>query len=406
MEIKTIYVKGLTIASLMLSFGVKAATPPATLEEMWQVIQSQQEQIEALQQQLQNTDAKVEATGEVLEEQRVKQVAKPWTTRTHFGGYGELHFNDQDTDKPGGEDKEEIDLHRFVLNFGYDFDDRTRFYSEVAFKHDATGDGESGEVEVEQAYLDFDLNERHTARGGVFLIPVGILNETHEPPTFYGVERNPVETNIIPTTWWEGGAALYGQWAPGWSYDLALHTGLKVTAATDFAVRSGRQKVAEADADTGAGTVRVRWTGIPGVELAATLQWQNDIAQTDEPGVEDATLFEAHASLKRGPYGLKALYARWDLNGSAPAAVGADVQMGWYVEPSYRFSEQFGVFVRYNEWDNKAGNGGDSEFNQLDAGFNYWPHPNVVIKADYQLQNTAIGEDNFDGYNLGIGYQF
>ena len=81
----------------------------------------------------------------------------------------------------------------------------------------------AGEIELEQAYVEYDLTENHHAKAGVFLLPVGILNETHEPPTFYGVERNPVESNIIPTTWWAGGIAANGEIAPGWSYDIGVH---------------------------------------------------------------------------------------------------------------------------------------------------------------------------------------
>lgn len=406
MKVSKLHVVGTFILSLTTTLSAGAATPPATLEEMWQVIQRQQAEIEALKQQLEVVDTKVEATGDVLEEQREVTRAPSWTDRTHISGYGELHYNNLDNDRPGGSDRKEIDFHRFVLNIDHEFNDRTRFYSELELEHSIAGEGQDGEIELEQAYIDFDLNRQHTARAGLFLIPVGILNETHEPPTFYGVERNPVENRIIPTTWWEGGAGIHGRFAPGWSYDLALHSGLAVEAGDDFAVRGGRQKVSEAHADDPAATGRLRWTGMPGVELAATLQYQSDISQSQEAGVEDATLFETHAVLERGPFGLRALYARWDLDGSAPAAVGADEQWGWYIEPSYRFTQAFGAFVRYNEWDNQAGNGGDTEFDQLDFGFNYWPHPNVVLKADYQIQDAPQGQDEFDGFNLGVGYQF
>ncbi len=400
------YIEGTFILSLALAGQAMSATPPATLEDMWQVIQRQQAEIEALKQQLGEVDTKVEATGDALEEQRTAIRAPSWADRTHISGYGELHYNNLDNDRPGGDDKKEIDFHRFVLNIDHEFNDRTRFYSEVELEHSIAGDGQDGEIELEQAYIDFDLNQRHTARAGLFLVPVGILNETHEPPTFYGVERNPVENRIIPTTWWEGGAGLHGRFDTGWSYDLALHSGLAVEADDDFAVRGGRQKVSEADAEDLAATGRLRWTGMPGVELAATLQYQSDIGQSKIAGLGDATLFETHAVLERGPFGLRALYARWDLDGGAPAAVGADEQWGWYIEPSFRFTQAFGAFLRYNEWDNQAGNGGDTDFSQLDVGFNYWPHPDVVLKADYQIQDAPAGEDEFDGFNLGVGFQF
>jgi hypothetical protein len=122
-----------------------------------------------------------------------------WAERTTIGGYGEVHYNNLDG-SGGASDKEEIDLHRFVLFVGHEFNEDIRFFSEIEYEHGVAGDGQVGEVEVEQAYVEFDLNDRHLARTGVALLPVGIINETHEPTTFYGVERNPVEKDIIPAT--------------------------------------------------------------------------------------------------------------------------------------------------------------------------------------------------------------
>ena len=108
----------------------------------------------------------------------------------------------------------------------------------------------------------------------------------------------------------------------------------------------------------------------------------------------------------KGPFGLRALYARWDLDGSGPEALGADEQVGYYLEPSWRLSERWGVFTRYSQWDNAAGNSLDTEFSQWDLGVNYWPVPNVVIKADYQNRSAPDGRSELDGFNLGIGYLF
>lgn len=403
MKLKKSTFGGLLAALVTGGVSVEAAT----LEQMEQQLERQQSKIESLERQLEETDNKVEATAEAIESQDGSMGGgESWTDRTRISGYGELHYNNLDNNKPGGSDKKEIDFHRFVLNFDHEFTDRIRLYSELELEHSLAGEGKEGEVELEQAFVDFDINDQLTARGGLFLIPVGILNETHEPPTFYGVERNPVENRIIPTTWWEGGAGLVGRFGKGWSYDVALHSGLKVSADSDFTIRSGRQKVSEAAADDLATTGRIRWAGMPGLELAATLQYQSDIAQGEEPDVDDAILFETHAVLERGPFGLRALFAIWDLSGSAPEAIGADEQMGWYIEPSYRFMPELGAFVRYNVWDNAAGNGGDTEFSQIDFGVNFWPHPDVVVKADYQIQDAPSGENEFEGFNLGIGYQF
>lgn len=144
---------------------------------------------------------------------------------TRIGGYGELHFNQLDNNKIGGSDKNEIDLHRFILFVGHDFNKDIRLWSELEVEHTKVDD-KGGEVAIEQAYVEFDLTENLLARAGVMLLPVGIMNETHEPPTFYGVERNNVEKYIIPTTWREGGVSLNGH-NGSFSYDLAIHSGCK-----------------------------------------------------------------------------------------------------------------------------------------------------------------------------------
>jgi len=400
MEFRTYRGARLAAALLTISGSAAAAEMPSQ-EEMWEIIQQQQREIEALKAGQKENTEKVEAAVEVTEEgQKTAAGAASWTENTQIGGYGELQYNNLDS-------KKEIDFHRFVLFFGHQFTDRLRFWSELELEHAVSGDDQNGEVELEQAYIEYDLTANQHVRGGIFLLPVGILNQTHEPPTFYGVERNPVETNIIPTTWWAGGIELNGEIAPGWSYDLGIHEGLKTSAGSNYAVRSGRQKTSEADANDLASTGRIKWTGIAGVELAAAVQYQSNVTQGEDPDAGHAWLFETHADIRRGPYGLRALYARWGLDGDGPKSVGADEQEGFYIEPSYRITPKWGVFARYNQWDNQAGNGEfDSEKKQVNAGVNFWPHPDVVLKADVQQQDNEGNNKNDNGWNLGVGYQF
>ena len=341
----------------------------------------------------------IAATAEALEGQESPQA------KVHLGGYGELHYNNL-SGEGGAEDKKEVDFHRFVLMFAYDFNDDIRFFSEFELEHAIAGEEQKGEIELEQAFIDFAINERVTSRGGVFLIPVGLINETHEPTTFYGVERNPVEKNIIPATWWEAGAGIYGEIAQGWRYDLYAHSGLNTNSDKKYAVRSGRQKVSKAQADDLAYTGRLRYTAIPGLELAATVQYQTDMTQGQDNTAGSGVLSETHLAYMVGDFALKALYARWDLDGQGPEEKGSDLQLGWYIEPAYRISEQFGVFARYNRWDNQAGAADiASEKTQTDFGINWWPHPDVVLKADYQIQDNN-NDSNQNGINLAMGYQF
>lgn len=329
------------------------------------------------------------------------------TSATTVGGYGELHYNNWSDGNGAGNEKKELDFHRFVLFINHEFNDDIRLFSELEIEHAFTQDtadgSNSGAVELEQAYIQFDISDNTRINAGLFLIPVGILNETHEPDTFYGVERNPIETNIIPTTWWEGGAAVTGNNDSGFSYDIAVTSGLD--GGTN--IRGGRQKVEKATANNLAGTGRVRYTGIAGLDLAATVQYQDDMDQDSSTDVGSAILTQAHARWQISDFTLTGLYAQWDIDvedTAAQADKDADKQKGYYLEASYKFTPAWGVFARQNVWDNSASSATDTEQTQTDFGINYWPHENVVVKADIQSQNDK--GKNLDGFNLGIGYQF
>ena len=405
--------------SLALLLGVLAAPQASalTLEDLAKrldALEAKNKQLEQENSQLRDavatTNDKVEAaviaTESIADSASGIQKLADWADKTSIGGYGELHYNNL-SGKGGASDKDEIDFHRFVLFFGHEFTDDIRFFSELELEYSLSGDGKDGQVQLEQAYIDFDLNDNHTARAGSFLLPVGIINETHEPPTFYGTERNPIEKNIIPATWWAAGAGAHGELGAGFSYDAYIHSGLNVD--NGFSIRSGRQKVSKAKANDPAATARIKYTGIPGLELAVSAQHQQNMGQGLVAGLESGNLIETHAIWSTGPFTVKALYAAWDIDGYAVEAVGADKQEGFYVEPSLRLSEKFGIFARFNQWDNYAGsNSGtakDTEKEQWDVGVNYWPHEDVVIKADYQYQNNDDGKDQ-NGLNIGVGYQF
>jgi len=319
---------------------------------------------------------------------------------TTIGGYGELHYNN--LEDAAGNKTRTFDFHRFVLEFGHDFNEKIRLFSEFELEHgllaDTDTDGTAadttpGEVALEQAYIEIDLDNYSSIKTGIFLVPVGMINETHEPPAFYGVERNPVEHDIIPATWWEAGAMYSAHTDSGISYDLAIHSGFD---NADGDIREGRQE-AEANGESLAYTGRIKYTGMPGLEIAGTVQYQSDMSQGIAAEAVSATLLEAHAKYATGPFTVSALYATWDVD----INTSAKTQTGSVIEASYKVSEKLGVFIRQNNWTNDDG---ATDKAQADVGFNYWPHEDVVFKFDYQSQNADAGD--MDGFNLGVGYQF
>ena len=436
------------------------------MRELQAQLKSMQEKLEAIDQDIEENKQAVEVTAEAVESYGS---GSSFWDKTSMGGYGELHYNNLSADEERF-DTEQIDFHRFVLFFGHEFTDRLRFFSEVELEHSLAGDDKPGEVELEQAFVEYDFDQRNTARAGVFLLPIGILNETHEPPTFYGVERNTVENVIIPTTWWAGGVGYTHRTDNGFTIDLALHEGLKVPARShveridstiiegvgvndgdpilsgneieindntsfrsspELRFRAGRQKTAEADADDLAVTGRIKYTGMPGLELAASLQYQSDITQEGNDTIDSAVLYEAHVVFSQGPFGLRALYAGWDVdvdsqidnpnfNPANPVdpvnnpmrirnpieTADYDSQHGWYIEPSYKVTPNFGIFVRYED---VAGGRSRDEFEQTTVGFNYYLNESAVLKADFQDRehdNAGDSGRDFDGFNLGVGYEF
>ena len=402
----------MTIPRILILWGLagiqasRAETP--SVEEMWETIQQQQKLIAVLKARLDDTDQRVtaneakveeateevEAAAEAFETAQTSMRGSSWADRTTIGGYGELHYNNREGD-------DEVDFHRFILYFGHEFTENIRFFSELELEHALAGEGKSGEVELEQAWIEADITDHHRLRVGLDILPVGLVSYNHEPNTFYGVERPEVEVRIIPSTWWEAGIGLNGELAPGWNYDAVLHSGLSTTTN----IRSGRQKVSEANADHPAVTARLRYTGIPGLEVGGSFQYQSDITA----GVADnsATLFEGHVDWKhRTGLGLRALYTRWDLDDVLSIA-GDDTQYGYYIEPAYRFplgfiSGEVGVFARWSELDY----GNTKEEERIGFGINYWPIDQVAFKFDWINIDDVDADTSADTFNLGLAYQF
>ena len=409
----------------LLATGAAVATeatqPPEDLAALWKIVQAQQAEITALRSELDETRGQVATTHdkvEITEEQlgvtadyleQVKASAVDGDNATRLGGYGELHYNNVDIEDEGRD--RSVDFHRFVVMFNHSFSDRLRFFSELEVEHSVSASDAPGEVALEQAFLEYDLNDEYFARMGMFLVPVGITNETHEPPTFYGVERNDVENVILPTTWSEAGAAIGGRYENGLSWDLAVQSGMKTptSGGTAFRVRSGRQEVAEAVANNLAYTARLKYTGIPGLELSGSYHYQTDASQFDGDGLGAAQLLSVHGIWNQGPFTLRALWAEWNLEGAGVELAGVDRQTGWYVEPSYRVTLGEFDLGLYGRWEDVKAARTFDRFDQWEVGFNFWPHPDVVLKADWRVRDhdpdAERGRD-FDGFDLGVGYQF
>ncbi len=436
-----------SITVFSISPLIDGAEDVPSIEQLWELVQQQQAELIALRQELEitrdqvsvnetlaetNTDI-IESVAEFVE--RPGTGAASWTNRTTIGGYGEMLYNNETSSVSS----KELDIQRFVMFLSHEFNDDLRFVSELEIEHSFVNDDDRspGTVELEQSYLEWDYARNHSALAGMYLVPIGILNETHEPTTFYGVERNRVESRIIPSTYRVNGIKLAGRLAPGWSYDLAVHEGLFFESSNggEIQIRDSRQNGARSEMDSPGYTGRLKYTGIPGLELGLALQYQTDMTQNGSTrsnigrdGLIDmlgnpvdnlsGLLSEAHVVYRQGKWGFRALYAQWDLddkinsvanNDLSNNGIGRDEQYGYYVEPSFQVNNKFGIFARYEETDERAGSNfgaaKDSTTKRTLLGANYWITDNAVVKLDYQFERDDKDLD-LDGINLGIGWQF
>src|SRR6185295_15812462 len=190
----------------------------------------------------------------------------PSEPSTALSGYMDFHVNKSEHGDAT------IDFHRFVLLVTHRFSDRIRFVGELELEHGfVEGLEEAGELELEQAYVDFLLSRRFNVRAGMMLMPIGIINERHEPPVFQGVERPFVDTVIVPTTWFETGAGVHGEIGSGFRYRAYVMAPLNALEfSADEGVREGRQKGGEANVRRPAFTGRLEYVGFPGLTAAVS----------------------------------------------------------------------------------------------------------------------------------------
>jgi DtxR family transcriptional regulator, Mn-dependent transcriptional regulator len=345
--------------------------------------------------------------------------------RTNLSGYMDFHYN-----KPEFTDGT-LDFHRFVLLVTHSFSDRIRFVSEVEIEHALVEGGEEkGELELEQAYVDFLLSRRFNVRAGMMLMPVGIINERHEPPVYYGVERPFVDTVIVPTTWFETGAGIHGELGRGWRYRAFVTAPLNAAEfSADEGIREGKQKGSQANAGRVATTGRLEYVGLRGLTVGASW-WTGRSGFEFRPRFDvPVTVAEADARYSRNRFEGRLQFAQvWIdnadlLNDALTRRVGVDPNIarllrGFYAEGGYRFIEaarfgDVGAFVRYENFDTQyrmAGGGIPLPQFDRDAwvmGATYWPDPDIAIKTDYTVvRNRSAFIQVPNSFNLGLGWWF
>jgi hypothetical protein len=337
----------------------------------------------------------------------------------------DFHYNQPTDETPGI-----LDFHRFVLLFSHSYSDRLRFVAELEIEHAIVeGLEHAGELELEQAYLDFLVTRGLNFRAGMMLVPVGIINERHEPPVFHGVERPFVDTVIIPTTWFEVGAGVHGVVGPGFRYRAFVMAPLDATQfSAGEGLRGGAQSGVEAQVRNLALTGRLEYVGTRGLQVGASF-WRGDTG-FNVPRIDTKTgLFEVDGRFSRGRLEARAQHVQvfnsgmGALNDALGRLTGVDPNIaerleGTYVEAAYRvlpaaFVHDAAVFVRYENFDTQArmpvGSVKLPEFDR-DAwvvGATYWVDPDIAIKFDYSyVRNQSSVIPAPKSANIGLGWWF
>ena len=336
------------------------------------------------------------------------------------GAYGELTYNQPEAQNG------ELDVQRLVLLFGYQFNEKTQFVTEIEFEH-------VEEVFIEQAFVNYAVAPNVSLRGGLMLVPMGIINEFHEPTTFNGVERPEVDNVIVPSTWREIGVGVTGRFNElALGYQAYIFNGFQSVNGTNTlggssGLRNGRQKGIKSTINKPNFSAKLDYYGLPGLRLGLSGYFGRTQAKDDVDMLEGSDVGIAMIGLD-ARYAYQRFTARGqfihaNISGSEAynalnsATLGSELQ-GWYLEGAFNLlpletQQRLFVFARYEQYDTHAATEGalirNDAYNRNDltTGLSYHIAPGVVLKGDYQFRdNAAAGGDVTDRLNFGLGVWF
>ncbi len=354
-----------------------------------------------------------------------------------IGGYAEGHYN-----QPFSGNKRyngSLDVHRVVMLLGYNFSSKTQFISEIEYEH-------VKEVYVEQAFIQHKLNPYMNFRAGLMLIPMGIINEYHEPTTFNGVERPIIDGKVAPTTWREMGIGFSGAITSlNLKYQAYLVNGFNGYDGANLILngkdgfRKGRQQAAESYISAPNYTAKIEYYGIRGLNLGLSGYFGNSQSKMfngiDKSNVaanksaDSTTIGIAMLGLD-ARYRLKGLQLRGQLYYSSISNTEqynsfkgkkndlGSAMLGYYAEAGYNVFQgirsiktELVPFVRYEMYDTHyATSGGLAKNlaynnNIITSGITYKLTNGAVLKADVQFIKPANGSYT-QTFNAGIGVTF
>jgi hypothetical protein len=356
--------------------------------------------------------------------------------KLNIGGYAQVDMTTQI--QSGKRSNTSLDVSRMVISMGYRFSEKTQFLAEVEFEH-------VKELFVEQAFLNHTFSDALSLRAGLMLIPMGIINEYHEPTTFNGVLRPMVDNTIVPTTWREIGAGFTGRFSDiSLKYQLYLVNGFssygtdnKGTLGGSSFLRNGRQRGAKSFLSAPNLSAKVDYYGIRGLKLGLAGYFGdtqsamlNNLDKSNEAAVlrADSTVvgiamvgFDARYTWKGFHGRAQFIFANQSnssaYNGFIHSDLGASV-LGFYYEESYNLlkrtasSHQLNIFCRYEHYDTHfaveegAQRQEKYRINEYVFGVGWKPAEGAIFKVDARLRKAKSETVWTPFLNAGIGVWF
>lgn len=324
-----------------------------------------------------------------------------------ISAYGELHYNSDKADnKPLSQ---VLDFHRFVTFVGYSWSEKWSFKSELELEHNYV-EGGDGELELEQAYINYHYADWFGFQAGVVLPSIGLINEYHEPPVFLGVERPEYNNKIIPTTWFGNGIAFYGRHM-SFDYKITIMEGLNNEKFSESgAIRSGRRKGFKADAKNLLYNFRLDYIGLPGLKIGGSFTYNKASGDTSSNKIN---IIDLH-----GQYAKDNIYANFEFGNIDYEKGNLQTSRGYYFDLGYNVGSLLNIetkvipFVRYTDYNTayETLSGGNSEkqnhYTYWMVGLSVKPLDQIVFKADYGVRKRELGDLKTKSFNLGVGYMF
>lgn len=353
-----------------------------------------------------------------------------------IGGYGELLYQRYDRTNQSGVDVtntsvDQSDFVRAILYFGYKFNGKMIFNSEIEIEH-------AKEVSLEFAYFDYLWRPWLSFRAGKILLPMGLINELHEPTVYLGAKRPMTEQFIIPSTWSENGVGAFGT-IGDFNYKAFVLNGFDALGSANggsvdgfnatSGLREGRQDGGEAKSVSFAGVARADYIGLSGL-LAGISGYYGRAGHNFRTPI-DVWIADAHVDARYAGFlartvlaysrvgNVSDLYQQQQTGGTltaSSAAVGSDLY-GGYFELGYDVLHLFGsdqelvAFGRFERMDTQfrqpAGfqRDGAADRTTYTLGLRYKPIVQLAAKAEYQIIRNGA-QTGVNQINISLGYIF